>query len=61
MVPRVRDDEDRLIPEGRSLERRVENWVEMVLTTISKPLSEEVEESWKWVGREYAERKLGIR
>jgi len=25
-----------------------------------KPSQEEIEESWKWVSREYAEKKLGL-
>lgn len=50
-----------IISIDKDLEKRVKWWVETVLKISPKPFSEKVEESWKWIGREYAERKLGIR
>ena len=50
-----------LIPINVDLKRRVEKWVEVAMKTNPKPFSEEIEESWKWIDRKYAERKLGIR
>ena len=50
-----------LIPADKGLEERVNEWVKTALMTRSGPFEEEVSESWKWVSREYAERKLGLR
>ncbi len=61
LLLRVRDGRVELVPMDRSLEERVSMWKEMVLATRSEPFSEEVSEGWKWVGKEYAERKLGLR
>ena len=61
LLLRVRDGKIELIPVDRGLVERVGRWKEMVLMTRSEPFSEEVGEGWKWVGREYAERKLGLR
>ena len=44
----------------KDLEERVKRWVEIAMKINPEPFSEEVEESWKWIDREYAERKLGI-
>lgn len=43
------------------LEKRVEEWRALTLKLRAEPFVEEVEDSWKWMSREYAERKLGIR
>ncbi len=61
LLLRVRDGRVELIPVDRGLEERVSEWVRTALMTRSEPLTEEVSESWKWVSREYAERKLGLR
>ena len=61
LLLRVRDGRVELVPVNRGLEERVSMWKEMVLATRSQPLSEEVSEEWKWVSREYAKRKLGLR
>jgi len=58
---RYRDGRLELIPVNVDLKRRVERWVEVAMKTNPEPFSEDIEESWKWVDREYAERKLGIR
>lgn len=44
-----------------NLEKRVEEWRALSLKLHAEPFIEEVEDSWKWMSREYAERKLGIR
>ena len=58
----VRTEGGRIIIElaSRDLEASVSEWVELVTRTSLKPFTEDVEESWKWVSYEYAERKLGI-
>ena len=58
----VRVEGGRIIIEltSRDLEAAVDEWVELVKRSSLKPFTEDVEESWKWVGREYAERKLGL-
>lgn len=45
----------------KDLERRVEEWRRTALSLRAEPFAEEVGEGWKWMSREYAERKLGIR
>ena len=47
-------------PISKDVEARVREWVEEVLNMNIKPSQEEIEESWKWVSREYAEKKLGL-
>lgn len=42
------------------LEKTVNEWVEKVLSINLQLSTEDTEESWKWVGYEYAKRKLGI-
>jgi len=59
----VRLDGRRLIVEvvDEDLEGRVAEWREMALSLHAEPFAEDVEESWRWMSREYAERKLGFR
>ncbi len=57
---RYRDGRLEIIPVDKDLEKRVRNWVEIVIRTNPEPFSEETRESWKWMGRDYAERKLGV-
>lgn len=58
---RYRNGRLELIPVNADLKRRVDRWVEVAMKINPKPFSEEIEESWKWIDRKYAERKLGIR
>ena len=46
---------------NEDLEKRVSDWVNTVLSLSVEPFTEEVEESWKWLSREYVEKKLGLR
>lgn len=46
-------------PVAKDLEEKVWRWVGTVLSLRAEPFPGEVEETWKWVSREYAERKLG--
>lgn len=48
-----------LSPEG--LKQRVESWRELASSLEIKPFAGEAEAGWKWISREYAERKLGLR
>ncbi len=59
----VRLDGRRLIVEvvDEDLERRVAEWKKIALSLHAEAFTEEVEESWRWMSREYAERKLGVR
>ncbi len=58
----VRLDGPRIIIEvvDKSLEKRVESWRELALSTKAELFTEDVEESWKWMSHEYAKRKLGL-
>ena len=60
VVVRYRDGILELRPIDRDLEKRVKRWIKTVMKINPQPFSEEIEESWKWIDREYAERKLGI-
>ena len=48
-----------LSPEA--LRERVKRWRELASSMRIKAFTEESEEGWKWMSREYAERKLGLR
>lgn len=61
LLLRMRDGRVELIPVNKGLGERVNEWVKTALMTRSEPFTEEVSESWKWVSRKYAERKLGLR
>lgn len=58
----IRLDDLKLVIEivDKDLEKKVEEWRKTALSLHAEPFTEEVEESWKWISREYAERKLGI-
>ena len=58
----VRVEGNRIViePLARDLEERVKRWLASALSSGVEPLSGDVGESWKWVSREYAERKLGL-
>jgi len=43
-----------------NLRESVEKWVNLAQSTKAKINTEEPEESWKWISRDYAKRKLGI-
>ncbi len=60
LLLRVRNGRVELTPVEASLEERVNKWKEEALATRAEPFTEEAE-GWKWVSREYAERKLGLR
>lgn len=59
----VRLSGNRIIVEviDSELESRVEEWARRTLSVDVEALVEELEGSWKWMSREYAERKLGLR
>ena len=66
LVLRVRGGWVELAPPGAGdPEKRAALWREQALAERLEPFTEEagerVEEEWEWMGREYAERKLGIR
>lgn len=58
----VRIEGNRIViePLARDLEERVRKWVSTVLSLRAEPSPVEAEADWKWAGREYAERKLGL-
>ena len=57
---------DRVVIEARrdkDIERKSDEWLQTVLktrATIFSDDSEAEDESWKWMSREYARRKLGL-
>lgn len=59
----VRLSGNRIIVEvvDGELESRVEEWVKRTLSVDAEAFVEELEDSWKWMSREYAERKIGLR
>ena len=58
----VRLDGPRLVlePTPKDLRDRVEEWARTARDTKAEAGSEEPEESWKWMSREYARTKLGL-
>ena len=47
-------------PVFENLEENVKTWRESTLKLDAEPFTEDIQESWKWISREYARRKLGI-
>jgi AbrB family looped-hinge helix DNA binding protein len=58
----IRLDGSRIIlePASKSLKEKVQEWASLALTLKAEAFAEEFEESWKWMSREYARRKLGV-
>jgi AbrB family looped-hinge helix DNA binding protein len=58
----LRLDGPRLIlePALDELQKRVAAWEDRTLRTRADPYVEPPGESWKWMSREYAKRKLGL-
>ncbi|MEM2889593.1 MAG: hypothetical protein QXR42_09020 [Candidatus Bathyarchaeia archaeon] len=49
-----------LEPFPENLTKSVEEWANLARSTKAEISSETSEDSWKWISREYAERKLGL-
>ncbi|GBC71837.1 hypothetical protein HRbin02_01625 [Candidatus Calditenuaceae archaeon HR02] len=58
----IRLDGHRLVlePEPADYKERVREWVNSALALRAEAFTDESEESWKWISREYARRKLGL-
>jgi len=49
-----------LEPMSKDLEGKVQEWANLALSLRVEAFTEEFRESWKWMSREYARRKLGL-
>jgi len=49
-----------LEPMSKDLEVKVQEWANLALSLRVEAFTEEFRESWKWMSREYARRKLGL-
>jgi len=58
----VRLDGTRIIiePASKDLKRKVQDWARLAKENKAEAFAEETGESWKWVSRDYARRKLGL-
>jgi len=58
----IRVDGSRVVlePAFHDLGESVDEWKEATLKLKSEAFTEKTEESWKWMSREYARRKLGL-
>jgi AbrB family looped-hinge helix DNA binding protein len=58
----IRRDGPRLIlePASRDVKEQVDKWARLARDTKTEACTEETEESWRWMSREYARRKLGL-
>jgi len=58
----IRLDGSRIIlePMSKEVEEKVQEWVSFALNLKAEASTEEHGESWKWMSREYARRKLGL-
>ena len=58
----IRLDGARLVlePIPEDLEEAVREWAQQVRGRAGEALAEEAPESWKWMSREYARKKLGL-
>ena len=62
LLLRVINGKIELVPISKDLEKGVAKWKKMAMATRSKAFTEDhAGGDWKWVSREYAERKLGLR
>jgi AbrB family looped-hinge helix DNA binding protein len=58
----IRLDGSRVIlePTSKDLNEKVQEWTSLALSLKAEAFTEEFKESWKWMSREYARRKLGL-
>jgi len=58
----IRLDGSRIIlePASKVLNEKVQGWATLALSLKAEAFTEESKESWKWMSREYAEKKLGL-
>ncbi len=49
-----------LEPLSKDVEKRIREWENISRQLKAEVLTEEPNESWKWMSREYARRKLGL-
>jgi AbrB family looped-hinge helix DNA binding protein len=58
----IRLDGSRVVlePASRDVNEKVKEWAGLARSLKAEALSEEFDESWKWMSREYARRKLGL-
>jgi len=58
----IRLDGSKLVlePVFEDLRKTVDEWKDMALKLKAEAFTEEAEESWKWMSREYARSKLGL-
>ena len=58
----IRMDGSKVIlePLSRDVEKKVQEWANLSMKLKSEILTEESDESWKWMSHEYARRKLGL-
>lgn len=58
----IRMDGSKVIlePISTDVEKKVQQWEDLSNKLKSEILTEEPNESWKWMSREYARRKLGL-
>jgi AbrB family looped-hinge helix DNA binding protein len=58
----IRLDGPRLIlePAPKDVKEQVNKWTKLARETKAEAYTEETEENWRWMSREYARRKLGL-
>jgi len=58
----VRLDGSRVIiePVSKDVKEKVQEWESLTRSLKAEAFVEEPDESWKWMSREYARRKLGL-
>ena len=58
----LRLDGSRIIlePASKDLKEKVQEWMTLALNLKAEAFTEKSKESWKWMSREYAEKKLGL-
>ena len=49
-----------LEPIHKDVEENVVEWANLALSLNGEALAEKPNESWKWISREYARRKIGL-
>lgn len=49
-----------LEPTQKNVEEKVQEWEKLSRNLKAEAFTEQPNESWKWISREYARRKLGL-
>jgi virulence-associated protein VagC len=58
----IRLDGSRVViqPRSEEIEKRIDEWMNLMTRTKNEAFGEETTESWKWISHDHAKKKLGL-